>query len=263
METQLSKSSLRTSRKLYDATKNKVIELEKQNTSRIIAFQSDAKGEWYKIGGNSLLLYYFEICQKILNLHPTIQPDTDFSSASFPEGVICIRGLTALEKRLSRAQVLKAKRAGGHTVVYELSISLPLETLDKLRTDLIASREQALSVVRPKITLDPEAYDYIRRLERRTYEEVRKLSPFDRDFIGSEATRFAHRMTVVYFDMNAGLTDESSGWAEIYAIARRLSYDLNTLTDLKICPISPLTRIWSDCINLLHYIKRTHLKNQK
>ena len=96
METQLSKSSLRTSRKLYDATKNKVIELEKQNTSRIIAFQSDAKGEWYKIGGNSLLLYYFEICQKILNLHPTIQPDTDFSSASFPEGVIFIGGLTAL-----------------------------------------------------------------------------------------------------------------------------------------------------------------------
>ncbi len=260
METQPSKSSLRTSRQVYDTTKNKVVELEKQNVSRIIAFQSDAKGEWYKIGGNSLLLYYFEICQKILNLHPTIQPDTDFSSATFPEGVICIRGLAALEKRLARAQVLKTKRAGGNTVVYELNISLPLETLDKLRADLIHSREEALAVVRPKSSLDPEAYDYIRHLERRVYEEARKFNSFDREYIGLEAIRLAHRMTTVYFDMNTGLISESSGWKEIYTLARRLSYDLSTVTDLKICPVSPLTRIWDDCINFLHYLKRTHLK---
>lgn len=260
MNEQLSKSSLRASRQLYDAVKTKVIELEKQNTSRIIAFQSDAKGEWHKIGGNSLLLYYFEVCQKILNLHPSIQSDTDFSAATFPEGVICVRGLNVLEKRLTLAQVLKEKRVSKRVVVYELNISLPLETLNELRANLIKSREEALAVVRPKSSLDPEAFSYIRHLDSRIYEEVRKLNAFDRECLGLETCNLTHAMFTTYYEMNDGLTSEPTGWQKIYSYACHVSYNLNTMVERKMCPIAPITHIWDDCIALIRHIKRAHLK---
>ena len=51
--------SVTAERKRYDSAKVVAIELEKHNNSRLILFESVNKGqgEWYKMGGNSALIY--------------------------------------------------------------------------------------------------------------------------------------------------------------------------------------------------------------
>lgn len=258
---QFSKASKQSARQRYDSLKAEVAKLEKQNFSRIIAFKSGVSGEWYKIGGNSMLIYYYEVCQKILNVKPNIQPDTDFSTTNFPEGVICVRGLDTLEKRLVRAEVLKEKRVGkSGVVVFELKISVPEETMAKLREETMEAQERALSVVRPKTTLDPEVYNILRHLQKRTYEEARKLGTFDREYVGAEAALISRRMTEMYFAMNAGLTAGDTGWMRMYEQACRLSFLLNFITDLKMAPVQPLARLWDDLMALMRHIKKTYLK---
>lgn len=256
MEEQYSKSTKRRARQGYDAVKAEVAKLEKQNFSKIIAFKSGASGEWYKIGGNSMLIYYYEVCQKILNIHPNIQPDTDFSTTNFETGVICVRGLETLEKRLKKAEVLKARRIGGGTVVYDLKIKLSEETLNKLREETVAARERALSVVRPNATLDPETYRLLRHLQKRMYEEARKMTAFDRAYVGEDAARVSRKMTELYFDMSEGLTPAPEGWKMIYKLANDLSYLMNFMTDLKISQVAPMTRLWDDLTQLIRQVKR-------
>lgn len=261
MEAQLSKASKQNARQRYDSLKAEVAKLEKQNFSRIIAFRSGTSGEWYKIGGNSMLIYYYEVCQKILNVRPNIQPDTDFSTTNFPEGVICVRGLDTLEKRLVRAEVLKEKRVGkSGVVVFALKISVPEEVMQKLREETVEAQERALSVVRPKTTLDSEAYNILRHLQKRMYEEARKLGVFDREYVGLEAARVSRWMTETYFAMNTGLDTSGAGWQKIYDQACRLSFLLNFMTDLKMAPVQPLARLWDDLMALMRHVKKTHLK---
>jgi len=142
MKEQLSRASKQSARQRYDKLKAEVAKLEQQNFSRIVAFKSGTSGEWYKIGGNSMLIYYYEVCQKILNVRPNIQPDTDFSTTNFETGVICVRGLETLEKRLVRAEVLKEKRVGkSGTVVFALKISVPEEVMQKLREETVEAQD--------------------------------------------------------------------------------------------------------------------------
>lgn len=257
----LSKASKQSARQRYDSLKAEVAKLEKQNFSRIIAFRSGASGEWYKIGGNSMLIYYYEVCQKILNVRPNIQADTDFSTTNFPEGVICVRGLETLEKRLAKAEVLKEKRVGKTgAVVFELKITVPEAVMKQLRDDTLAAQERALAVVRPKTTLDPEVYNYLRHLQKRVYEEARKMGTFDRAYIGDEAARISRRMTEVYFGMNAGLDVGVEGWVKIYRLAEELSFLLNFATDLKISEVGPISRLWDDLTALIRYIKKNYLR---
>ena len=264
MKEQLSKASKQSARQRYDKLKAEVAKLEKQNFSRIIAFKSGTSGEWYKIGGNSLLIYYYEVCQKILNIRPNIQADTDFSTTNFDAGVICVRGLDILEKRLVRAEVLKEKRVGkSGVVVFELKISVPEAVMKKLQKDTLEAQEQALAVVRPKATLDPEAYNTLRHLQKRTYEEARKMTDYERAYIGLEAARTSREMTEVYFAMNVGIeADSVAGWRKIYALANRLSFLLNFITDLKIAEVAPLARLWDDLTSLMRYIKKNYLTNK-
>lgn len=265
MKEQLSKAAKQSARQSYDKIKAEVAKLEKQNFSRIIAFRSGASGEWYKIGGNSMLIYYYEVCQKILNVRPNIQADTDFSTTNFPEGVICVRGLETLEKRLERAEVLKEKRVGkSGTVVFELKINVPEPIMKKLQEETVEAQERALSVVRPKMTLDPEVYSILRHLQKRVYEEVRKMTEYEREYIGLDAAKMTRMMMETYFMMNTNVEmGGTTGWERIYRLARELSYILSFMTDLKIAQVQPLTRIWDDLMMLMKYVKKNYLASAR
>ena len=78
-------------REEYSRVKAEVKKLEDNNFSHLIMFGSGK--DWYKMGGNSLYIYYYEIAKKILGLKPNIQPDTDYSSTIFKEGLISFRGV--------------------------------------------------------------------------------------------------------------------------------------------------------------------------
>jgi len=262
MKEQLSRASKQSARQRYDKLKAEVAKLEQQNFSRIVAFKSGTSGEWYKIGGNSMLIYYYEVCQKILNVRPNIQPDTDFSTTNFETGVICVRGLETLEKRLVRAEVLKEKRVGkSGVVVFVLKITVPEPVVQKLREETLEAQERALAVVRPKATLDPEVYNILRHLQKRMYEEARKMTDFEREYVGLEAARVSREMTEAYFAMSAGLEVGTAGWTKIYELAHQLLVFLSFMTDLKIAPVQPLTRLWDDLIKLTRYVKKNYLAN--
>ena len=180
--------------------KAEVYEREKANRSQIIVFPS-GKG-WYKIGGASMLLYYYEIAQKVLRRMPRIQPDLDYGELKFRLGVISIRDPEAVQERIEKAGALKlAKRETSG--IFEIA---PIS--------------------------EAEDYRRIKHVFKRACEVVRKMREYDRVCIGYRIVAHTRKILQVYMLMAEGMVAELEAWREIYKYAKLLLNELGLTVDL-------------------------------
>ncbi len=218
-------------RALYEKVKSEVRMLEDRNFSRLILFDS-GKG-WYKMVGNSLLIYYYEIMGKYFRNRPNIQPDTDYTKTIFEEGVLSFRGVEGISKKLKKVNALKETRTGKNTVVFELNFELTRANMQDLRNELKLERERALGVIKPKINVNPKMYDMIRRCQRRIFETVRKTSAFEREYVGMDVVQESRKMMKVYLLLNENMISEDEAWRRIFEIANNLVMEIVMIVELK------------------------------
>lgn len=224
-------SSKKVDKKAYNSLKQKVKKLEENNYSRLILFESG--NDWYKMAGNSMLIYYYEIAKKRLDLKLNIQPDTDYTQTLFEEGVLSFHGADSLEKKLKRLDILKERRDGGGAIVYELNFKISKEEIGKFHEFLLEDQERAAKILQPKILLHPEIYKKLRHIQKRTFEVVRKMSSFEREYNGLRIAEYAQKMTRYYMSMNNGLLKEKDGWEKICNLCQELVAEISIAMDLK------------------------------
>ncbi|MBR3257191.1 hypothetical protein IKG02_02805 [Candidatus Saccharibacteria bacterium] len=218
-------------REEYDRVKSDVFRLEKKNFSRLILVRSGK--EWLKMGGNSMLIYYYDIAKKILDLRPNIQPDTDFSQVIFEEGVISFRGYEGLEKKLRKAQVFKSRKVGRNVVEFELNFSVGVEEMKYLREEMIREREKAMAVLKPRTILYPKIYEKIRRVQKRVFEATRKMTVFERDYNGLLIAEYSRKIAKFYLMLNNGMIPEIEGWKKITELINLLIVEMSFATELR------------------------------
>ena len=215
----------------YERLKQKIIELEAENYSKLVLFSSG--GEWFKMGGNSLLIYKYVIAP-MLNLKPTIQPDTDYMKTQFVGGLISFRGPEAIRKKLERAKVLKEERKGGATIVFELNFSVTEEQLKEFSDEARYEQERALTILKPPVVLVPVIYDKLRHVQKRVFETVRKMSIFERDYNGLLIAEYSRKMVKYYMMINNRMMDEVEGWEKILEANNLLMIEIAFAAELKI-----------------------------
>ena len=208
------------------------------------------------MGGNSLLIYYYEIARKLLKQKPNLQPDTDYTKCIFEDGVLSFHGTDSIEKRLNKVGVLKEKRSGSTSIVYEMNFTVSQERITELRAKLKAEQERAISILRPSAILVPEIYEQLRHILKRIFECVRKMNAFERDFNGLVMTNCARDMLKSYRMINSGLIDEKAGWSAIYEKADYLIYELSFTSDLRIWRQDVIVSIGADIIQLKRLLEK-------
>ena len=218
-------------REEYSRVKAEVKKLEDNNFSHLIMFGSGK--DWYKMGGNSLYIYYYEIAKKILGLKPNIQPDTDYSSTIFEEGLISFRGVEPLQKKLEKAKVLSDKQVGKNVVMFRLNFSVTKGDIDRFREDFRFERERALTILRPNVVLYPKVYEHIRRVQKRVFEVVRKMSVFERDYNGLLMAEYSRKIAKYYMLLNSRTLSEKDGWKKIYELTNLLIIEISFAAELK------------------------------
>lgn len=216
----------------YERLKQRVRLAEKTNYSRLILFESG--DEWLKMGGNSLLIYYYDIAKRSLKEKPNILPDTDYTKTIFEDGIISFFGTNAIEKKLKKAGVLKEKikRDGG--VIFELNFSVSEKEIKAHLLELQLEKRRALEVLNPKIMLEPEIYECIRSIQKRIFETVRNTTSFERDYNGLKLCEFSLEICRQYNYMNLGRVKEPEGWDKILDLIDRLSTEITFVIELKI-----------------------------
>ena len=216
----------------YEELKEAIKNLEEKNFSRLILFHSGGK-EWYKMGGNSLLIYKNKIVPQ-LKIRTNVQPDTDYTKCIFEEGVISFRGVESLKERLEKAEKLKKITRRGEAVIFDLNLVVTEEEMQEYREELKDERERAVAVLRADIVLSPEIYGKLKYIQRRVFETVRKMSVYERSYNGMVMTEYSRMLTKTYMMMNNNMMDVKEGWKEILRLTNLLIIEITFVTELKV-----------------------------
>lgn len=246
-------------KKKYEKVKTKVMELEEKNLSRLILFDS-GKG-WYKMGGNSLLIYYFKIAP-LLNIKPNIQADTDYTKKIFNEGFISFRGTESLKGKLERLKLLKGEKEEDGFTNFELEFKVDPVQLRSFRADLRQQRENAVRTLVPEIVIEPVIYGKIRYLQKRTFEIGRKMNDYERKYNGLLISDYARKMAKYYLMMNFNLMEERVGWKKIQELTKLLLIEVVFLVDLRIIEQNAGVIVGEKIIEIQNDIEN-HLKRMK
>ena len=218
-------------RERYEIVKEKVKKLEEKNFSRLVLFRSGE--EWLKMGGNSLLIYYYIIAPK-LKVKPNLQPDTDYTREIFEDGILSFRGVEAIRKKLEKLDVIKAEREGLDSVVFELNFSVSAKEIERLKDELEYEQEKRLTILKPAVVLVPIVYEKLRHIQRRVFETVRKMSIYERDYNGLLMAEYSRKMVKYYMMINNGLLAPKEGYRKIQEVNNLLMIEISFATELKI-----------------------------
>lgn len=215
----------------YDDLKLAVKRLEEKNFSRLIVFQSGK--DWYKMAGNSLLIYKNEVVPKI-KMKANVQPDTDYTNTIFEEGVISFRGEESIRERIEKAKLLKNVTKKSGVIVFDLNLVVSTKQMETYRRELKDDKERAMAILKSNIVLNPETYGKIKYVQKRIFETVRKMSVYERDYNGMVMADYSRKMMEMYMMMNNEMVSEKEGWEEILRLANLLLMEVTFVTELKV-----------------------------
>lgn len=217
-------------KKKYETIKTAVKNLEEKNYQNLILFRSGK--EWYKMGGNSLLIYLNKIAPQ-LKIKPNIQPDTDYTKIIFEDGLISFRGIENLRTKLERLKVLGTVKENEGMVIFELTFKVDIAQLKNYKVELYDERERTLKTLTPEITVAPRLYGDFRHLQKRIFEIVRKMGGYEREYNGNLMAEYSRKIIKYYLMMNAKMVNEKNGWKEILNLVKMLMMELTFAMELK------------------------------
>ena len=219
----------------YEAIKSHVYEWESHNYDKLILFKSRGEGGWYKMGGNSAIIYHYEIAPK-LGRKSNLNIDLDYFS-KFSNGVVSIRGIETLTKELETIGVKMIENKNDDVIIFKLKTRLSKQQIEVLLGIEEEKIKQINRLVLPKGPTNPDLYRQLRDLLKRLCELCRKAGAPDRDIFMTEMARRSKLMMEGYFALAQGRKDVGKVKKELVAHAEILLVDMQMISDLRI--ISP------------------------
>lgn len=225
------KTDKKSDRAKYEELKTAIKKLEETNKSCLILFKSGK--DWYKMGGNSVLIYKFSIAP-LLKVRVNVQPDTDYTKTVFEDGVVCFRGVEGIKSKLREIGKLKKVQVRNDVYILELNFALTEKQIEEMRGKVCVENEKKMEVLNPDIILLPEIYGRLKYVQRRLFETVRKMTVYERDYNGFIMAKYSRELTKMYMMMNNGMIGEEEGWKEIARLTNLLLIEVTFATELKV-----------------------------
>lgn len=239
-------------KKRYEKAKAEVFAFELRNRSKLVAFRSTAG--WWKLGGTSALLYYHRVAPR-LGLKPNLKADGDFYS-KFEEGVISIKDINRFEENLKKLGIERIK-SGTSMRMYDLGITIDAEEIKRLKKNEEAERKKFNKLVLPKVVL-PDVYVGLCNINKAIYENVRLMTPPEREYAGMEMAVMARKMLEKYILMANGKLEKEETLAELLEKIEILIADLKIALETKIWPTGTCLRISATLIDMKKILEKEY-----
>jgi len=219
----------------YKELKRRAFRFEQQNNDSIVVFPAKGDGTWYRMGGTSALIYLERVVRP-LHLSATMRDDTDYNYV-FELGMVTIRDVQLLERRIERAKVLDRVMRGGGTVRFKLNFSLTKVQIQELENQEILRRNNLAKIIEPTFS-NPELYVEIAHITKRVTEMASKRQDH---FAQSVYGRGIVKAAEAWFREYLLMTSEPDGnsierWQKLRDMTVDLVLRLQIIGELKLWP---------------------------
>lgn len=206
--------------KYYDG-KLIVLTLEKQNNDKLFLFPSISKveGEWYKMGGNSLLFYRYYVAPR-LKKKPKCLYDKDIKYR-FKDGVVAIHWIDKFIENMRKLK-LEATKEEYDIVTVELGQSFSAAEIKEMRERERSDDKRFRNTIMPKENF-PDMYRHIRVLAQLIIPSVKRMDGAYRGVFGDRIIRVVMELYEAYFMVTDGLKTKEEGYTLLRGLAQKLS----------------------------------------
>lgn len=257
---QLGAEAARTERARIEEIKAEVLKFEKTNVNRIVLWR--CTGTFWKMGGNSALIYKERIAKRLkMTRLPRLVNDTDFFS-KFKTGVISIRDINALEKRLKQLKIYPVIWQKDY-VSFDLGYSLSEAEINALKKLDRTRREQINQIIAPKVTY-PDVYSKLKIVQVDIYYMVSGMDHIGRELVGGSMVQKMRFVMNRYFLMTNGEIAEKEGLTQMYEGVCDLIYRLGEILELGLAETTRALRIGQhlSAIKILINNKKEKINNE-
>lgn len=187
----------------YQKCKAHAMLMETANYDKIIVFPS-IDAPWYKIGGNSVLFYAYDIAPATFKNKelPTVRPDTDNGIRS-DDGIVFVRNIEALIKRLEKAEITKYEVLDDGIYVFQLAREYTKTEVKGLRQIRYQKGNELEDMAVPK-RVYPELRGEIVKAIRMVMPKAKKMDEFYRNTMGMSIAGAVLEMNRVYLELANG-----------------------------------------------------------
>ena len=239
--------------------KEKVVALEEGNRKNLILFKST--GNWYKMGGNSALFYYYDIAPRV-GVSPKLQSDRDYYS-KFEHGVISIRDIKAFGVKMSLIDVRldKKQTEGEDIIVYTLPNTYTEEEIARLMNVEKVKHDQFNAIVKV-VNCRPKYYTDLRIATKKIYEFVRKSEPILRGTLGKDLFNNMRAANVSYLSYTRGAEDIETHFR---SSAKNIKDALNVVTilmEIEVMPLDFAIEIANSLTGLLDNLRKSYVQEK-
>ena len=221
-------SSDRSEKERYYDLKRRVLSWENDNYNKLAVV--DAGKGWYKMFGNSAIIYVCQLAKR-LSLKAELISDTDFELAT-DKPVFLFRELGKFEERLKRLKIFRCSMDDG-VYVFDLGYKVDACDIASMQKENEIIRARANKLVLPKEVF-PGLRNELRALARSVYEVVRRMNPVAREMMGDEMVKICARCFENFVEAANGHTDMRQYLKKTVKDLRRIDAKLLLISDLRL-----------------------------
>lgn len=242
-----------TERNYYDA-KSYVKKMEKNNVRYVYLFPSISKVEdaWYKVGGNSLLLYKSVLAPR-LSREAKLRDDTD-RIHRFNTGIVSVKWGNKL---MAEAEELgyKANRIEHGIIVIDLMKDYSETEMHTMRNRIREERGRVKKMVRPKHNY-PEIMMAMNDLVRVLPSKIKKLDNSYRGIMSEELLEPMAELLKIYFRFANGRMEKRDAKLEMLERVDDLAAMIYLMDECQMLNITARTALGENVVKIRNTIEK-------
>ena len=248
----------------YQNRKKFVYEKEKKNQDHLILFlASDGenpakKQKFYILGGNSAIIYAYEIAARIGKKRVNLRPDLDLGDCKFREGICLISDLELLAEKLKTIGIERAKittnDSSNKIVAFKLSRKYAQSEIRQMLKVHQEEVEKVNQLLYPTV-LFPDIHQLILVLKKDTYHKVMRLDKTNREVLEDKIIMPIFRLGDLYTLMAHGDIDIKTAKEELLKTTHIMMDRVKLLQDLNLWDTATCAKIGKHLAQLELLIK--------
>ena len=246
----------------YAQRKKFVYDLEQRNKRYLILFLSsdgenpEKREKFYFMGGNSAIIYAYDIAPRIGRKTPAIRADRDFTEEKFENGMCAVMGLQTLEDKLAGIGIYRDKKIEKEDMVifFKLNHEYTKDDVEQM----LKLRKNEIKMVNTTLfakVIYPDIHKLVLILQTTIYHKTMNVSREHREVLQAQILDPMFALANEYTLMAHGARDEVKAGEKMLEAIYILMMRVRFLQDLEIWDVATCAKIGKDLAMLELLIK--------
>ena len=246
----------------YAKRKKVVYDFEQRNTKYLVLFLAsdgnnpEKKQKFYLMGGNSAMIYAYDIAPRIGRKTPAIRSDLDFTDERFEDGMCSIMGIETLEDKLAGIGIHRDKKYDKKDLIIFFKLNHEytkddIKQMSKIRKNEIKKVNTTLFAK----VIYPDVHKLILSLQASIYHKTMNISRDHREVLREQILGPMFTLANEYTLMAHGARDELEAGNRMLDAIYILMMRVRFLQDLELWDVATCAKIGKELAMLEITIK--------